>query len=214
MTSPTPDQLPDPAGRDPSSPEMAEPAIDAAEPARRGLLGRIGHGAIGWAPTILLAVLVYAALTTFAVQTVEVQQTSMYPTLKPGDRLIVEKLDRNFRYGDIVIFAPPASVSALNGVDFIKRVIGLPGDVIDVHDGAVWRNGVKVSEPYLQPGVVTTPLNGTQAQTWTLQPGQMFVMGDNRPGSSDSRAFGPVEESSVVGKVILRYWPVAKFGMP
>jgi signal peptidase I len=190
-----------------------ESAAESA-PVRRSLLGRIGRGAIGWVPTILLAALVYMVLTTFAVQTVEVQQTSMYPTLKPGDRLIVEKLDRNFHYGDIVIFAPPSTVSTLAGVDFIKRVIGLPGDVISIHDGAVWRNDVKLSEPYLVPGVTTAPSPVTPSEMWTLQPGQVFVMGDNRPGSSDSRAFGPVNESAVVGRVVLRYWPFTKFGMP
>ena len=216
MTSSTPNPTDDSTSTD-IAPEFTSDASQFSDsptdkPKKRGL-ARLGGCVIAWVPTILLAALVYVGLTTFVVQTVEVQQTSMFPTLKPGDRLVVERLDRNFHYGDIVIFVPPASTSAAEGTDYIKRVIGLPGDLIEIHDNAVWRNGTKISEPYLASGVITTTSSGNPA-SWTIAPGQMFVMGDNRPGSSDSRVFGPIDISSVAGKVIIRYWPLPKFGMP
>ena len=133
-----------------------------------------------------------------------VDQTSMLPTLHPGDRLVVVKAAywfSNPARGDVVIISPDWMGEAL-----VKRVIGLPGETIDIKDGAVYINGSPLTEPYFN-GTTTVP-PGVYDHV-ALQQGQYFVMGDNRPGSDDSRVFGPVPRQDIIGRVCLRYWPLS-----
>jgi signal peptidase I len=104
--------------------------------------------------------------------------------------------------GDIVVFDPPGQHTE----PYIKRIIGLPGDHIAIHDGGVYINGQRLDEPYLRSD---TSWRGITSQDYVVEPGHLFVMGDNRNNSSDSRVFGAVPISSVIGKAWVAYWPLA-----
>lgn len=108
------------------------------------------------------------------------------------------------RRGEIVVFEAPLDP----GRDYIKRVIGVPGDTVSIHDGGVWVNGKKLSEPYIN-GAPTMVWGQSR---WTVPPGNFFVLGDNRTGSSDSREWGFVPLQNMIGKATFTYWPVSLWG--
>ncbi len=150
----------------------------------------------------------------FVAQPYQVQQSSMEDTLSSGQFVLVDKLSPrfdNFHRGDIIVFDAPASWGA-SSAPYVKRVIAVGGDVLDLHDGNVYVNGVKLQEKYVFSGDTTKPTDLTH-HSWTLQPGQLFVMGDHRSVSKDSRIYGPIDESCVIGRAFLRYWPLDKLGM-
>ena len=158
--------------------------------------------------TIVLTLLIYLVVQTFVAQPYRIYQDSMEHTLDPGQMVLVDKLSPHFsdyKRGDVIVFQPPAGF-AQDGSDvpFIKRVIGLPGDTVEVKDGAVWVNGAKLSEPYVFDGQSTDPTAGQSV--WKVPAGDLFVMGDHRQLSEDSRAFGPIAKSAVIGRAWLRYW--------
>jgi len=169
----------------------------------------------GWAATLLLAVITWAEITTFVVSAVEVRQVSMSPTVEPLQRLVVDKLTpalTGYARGDIVVFAAPAGPAAVRGERYIKRVVGLPGDRIELRAGAVFRNGERIDEPYLIEGLVTDPAG--PRTSWTVGPSELFVLGDHRDASIDSRAFGAIRLGSVEGRVAARYFPLDAIGRP
>jgi signal peptidase I len=170
--------------------------------------------------TLVLTLLIFFVIQTFVAQPFQVQQTSMERTLEPGQFVLVDKLTPRFEpyhRGDIIVLHPPAGWEDGGETPFVKRVVGLPGDQIDLRDGTVYINGTALDESAYtyrdangQNGP-TTPLTGTSS--WTLGPNQLFVMGDHREASSDSRAFGPIDTSAVIGRAFLRYWPAASIGI-
>jgi len=169
--------------------------------------------------TLVLTVLIFLGIQTFVAQPYRVQQGSMENTLQPDQYVLVDKLTPHwatYNRGDIVVFDPPESWSSGGGVPFIKRVIGLPGDKVELKDGKVFVNGVELEEPYIyqDSGVAqeTDPAPGG-ASEWLVPPGQLLVMGDHRLNSADSRSFGPIDISHVVGRAWLRYWPFDTFGV-
>jgi signal peptidase I len=135
----------------------------------------------------------------------------MAPALRPGDRVLVSKMSyrlHDVNRGDIVVFKRPPHLQAGPEVkDLVKRVIGLPGDTIEARDGQVIVNGIILNEPYVAKGAVTFPVPKTH-----VAPHQYWVMGDNRSDSEDSRYFGSISGSSIVGRVFLQVWPVSSFG--
>ena len=148
--------------------------------------------------------LIFAVLLFFLVDSiidrVRVLNISMFPTFKEGEMLFVNKLAYRLgevERGDIVTFHYPLDPT----LSFIKRAIGLPGDVVEVSDGQVRVNGIGLSEPY----IVTPP---DYTGTWTVPPGSLFVLGDNRVDSADSHVWGFVPYSHLVGKVLMVYWPI------
>ena len=159
-------------------------------------------------------ILGYIILTTFAVSTNQVEQHSMSPTFAQGDRIIVDRLStllhRPYAVGDVIVFPAPAGAPAREGEMYVKRVLGLPGDRIEILNGAIYRNGVRVAEPFLPGGTRTEPLTGVRS--WSIGKEELFVLGDNRAGSLDSRVFGPITTKTVVGRAIWRYWPISAFG--
>jgi signal peptidase I len=168
--------------------------------------------------TLVLTVVIFLGIQTFVAQPYKVQQGSMEMTLLPDQYVLVDKLTPRwspYNRGDIVVFDPPANWTEATGVPFIKRVIGLPGDHVELRDGAVYVNGTKLDEPYVftEDNVrqTTDPTPGGPSE-WLVPQGQLFVMGDHRQNSSDSRTFGPIEVSHVIGRAWLRYWPVDTFG--
>jgi len=168
--------------------------------------------------TLVLTLVIFLIIQTFVAQPYQVQQQSMENTLQPGEYVLVDKLTPRFddySRGDVVVFSPPSGYDQGNNTPFIKRVIGLPGDSIEVRDGAVYVNGKAVAETYTFPG--SAPNQPTEAQPdrsqWTIGSDELFVLGDHRQASSDSRVFGPIKRDTVIGRAWLRYWPFNVFGI-
>jgi signal peptidase I len=163
------------------------------------------------AEVMVLAIILYFGIS-FAVQAVHVEGLSMYATLDDNDYLIANKIDYRLHppeRGDIVILRPPTN----NSTDFIKRIIGLPGERVLIRSGYVYINGHRLDEPYLPEAWVNDanwPDNNSQGQV--MGPNQYFVMGDNRNRSQDSRFFGPITRDRIDGKAWFRIWPLDHFG--
>jgi signal peptidase I len=168
--------------------------------------------------TLVLTLLIFFVIQNFVAQPYKVQQQSMERTLEPDQYVLVDKLTPRFdpyNRGDIVVFEPPEGWGESN-TPFIKRVIGEPGDVVEIRDdGLVYVNDVALDEPYLyeedgSPQPTSAPL---EQSTWTVPKGDLFLMGDHRSNSADSRTFGSVPLDRVVGRAWLRYWPLDTFGI-
>jgi signal peptidase I len=169
------------------------------------------------AETVVLTLIIFWVVQTFVAQPFKVQQQSMQHTLEPNQYVLVDKLTPRFdtyKRGDIVVFNPPKSWVDINGEPYIKRVIGIGGDTIHIQDGAVFVNGIKLVEPYVfkeDDGSTQQTEPTGPADTWIVPPGQLFLMGDHRGNSSDSRDGGPVDVVNVIGRAWLRYWPLDTF---
>ena len=184
---------------------------------------------------IVIAFVIALLIKTFLLQAFYIPSASMEPTLVQGDRVLVEKISYRFgepRRTDVVVFErdislvvnpPPEEnepfwtdiINAFKGLfgfptgnaqDFIKRVIAIGGDTIEGRDGKVYVNGEVVDEPYLPEGTTTSNFGPVD-----VPEGQIFVMGDNRGNSDDSRNFGPVPVDTVVGRAFVLIWPPADF---
>ena len=140
----------------------------------------------------------------------------METTLEPDQYVLVDKLTPRFdtyKRGDIVVFNPPEAWQQADGTPYIKRVIGVGGDTVEIHDGKVFVNGTELVEPYVfqedgEPQPTEDPL---QPEKWVVPDGELFLMGDHRGSSADSREFGTVELDKVIGRAWLRYWPINTF---
>jgi signal peptidase I len=186
-----------------------------------------------WRELPVLVVIAFAVallIKTFLLQAFFIPSASMEPTLVEGDRVLVEKISYRFsdpERGDVVVFEkdlgpPPIEVDdslwtdISDGVrslfgfptggsqDFIKRVIAVEGDTIEGREGRVFVNGEPVDEPYLTEGLEISPFGPAE-----IPEDMIFVMGDNRNNSDDSRSFGPIEEDTVVGRAFVLIWPPA-----
>jgi len=208
--------------------EESRPDDPAALKRRRGKKKRSFWAEL---PGLLLTALVIAVLIkTFLVQPFWIPSESMLDTIHVNDRVMVNKLAFRFgepQRGDIVVFRDPAepeeeesipeavirSVMEAIGIrtrghdDLIKRVIGLPGDTITISDDQVHIDGVALAEPYLDEDVVMP-----DAGPFTVGQDEVFVMGDNREFSFDSRRFGNIEYEALVGRAFVIIWPVSNFG--
>ncbi len=158
------------------------------------------------AGTILPAVAIALLIHAFLAQATRVYGQSMEPNLHSDERLVIEKLSYRFhgpRRGDIVVLHDPTGGPEL----LIKRVVGLPGERVTIADGRVYIDGLVLDEPYVA--------HATQGggRTWMVPPFTVFVMGDNRSASRDSRVFGPVSLNQIVGRAVFRYWPLAEIGV-
>jgi signal peptidase I len=222
-------QLDDQAGPPRAPAEVEAPPYHKEDERQPGLLAVLRETVV----LVALAVLLAVVFKTFLVAAFYIPSGSMESTLNISDRVLVEKVSYRFgdiEHGDVVVFVhdepgvetpgpsnPVAgffsSLGQAIGVvppsdrDFIKRVVGLPGDTINCQGGVLYRNSKPVKEPYLEPGTKTESCTRT-----TVGPGQLFVMGDNRENSQDSRVFGPVQRSDVVGRAFVRIWPLNHTG--
>jgi signal peptidase I len=158
---------------------------------------------------VFLAILVMIYLFLFSPQ--EINGQSMEPTFYNTELIITNKFIFKIappNRGDIVIFKSPIN----KDIDYIKRVIGLPGERVKLSNNSYYINGQKLTEPYLKEGTITSGGNYLhEGEEITVPQGEYFVSGDNRQHSSDSREFGPIPLQDFIGKGILRYWPANTF---
>jgi signal peptidase I len=163
--------------------------------------------------TVVLTLILFWLIQSFVAQPFQVQQFSMQNTIQDRQFVLVDRLTPRFdgyHRGDIIVFTPPANAESPDQKPFIKRVIGIANDKVDIRDGEVFVNAVQLDEPYLfaVDGTAQPTVANGDVASWTILPGQLFVMGDHRARSSDSRVFGPITVESVIGRAWLRYWPL------
>ena len=181
-------------------------AADAGEPEAESPSKGV-RNTIEWIAIVIGALAVALLVKTFLIQAFYIPSGSMLPTLELGDRVLVNKLDTDPSRGDLVVFERPPNQPDDGIKDLIKRVVGVGGDVIEARDGVVYVNDEPLDESYLPDGVQTTNLDRQ-----TIPEGHLFVMGDNRVDSADSRVFGPIDDDLVVGKAFVRVWPLTHLG--
>lgn len=173
-----------------------------------------------WVAVLAGALVLALVLRSVLFQAYYIRFTSMEPTLGNGDRVLVNKLGYNIGdvdRGDLVVFERPRGVSGRQEDDLIKRVIALPGEVIAFVEGDVYIDGRRLHEPYLRSsgktnGKMPSGCAAIVDDGCLIGAGEVFVMGDNRPNSTDSRTFGPISEDLIVGHAFLRLWPMTDFG--
>jgi signal peptidase I len=170
---------------------------------------------------IVVAVVLAVILRTFVIGTYLIPSGSMEPTLMINDRILVDKLSYHLHgvhRADVIVFATPHNedCGGTPVADLVKRVVGLPGETISLGGGRVYINGKLLSQPWLVSDEQGVTYTGPSLAPYSLRkpykipPGDVYVMGDNRTVSCDSRYWGPVPESSIVGKVDLRIWPLSR----
>ena len=162
---------------------------------------------MAWMRDLLIALGVSVFIIVFLYQPVKVEGTSMMPNLSDQERIFINKFVYHWEAverGDVVVFKYPRDPSK----SYIKRVVGLPGDKVQIDDGRVFVNGVLLDETYV-------PVQYTDERSYeeiTVPAHSYFVLGDHRNLSNDSRDFGPVHEGYIYGKAVFAYWPVEKVG--
>ena len=219
-----PSPSPAPAGAPPQPPtppravtgghDPAGPAAVVAAAAKKAEGGRRWRWVVEWAVVLMVALAVALLVRAFVVQTFFIPSASMEPTLQVGDRILVDKLSYRLHAvhrGDIVVFGrPPGETASQNIQDLVKRVVGMPGETI-------WSTGqnVYVQGPDTHGRVVEIPepvpgtMLGPPIRRFTIPASDYFVLGDNRSNSDDSRFFGPIPRSLIVGRVVMRIWPLS-----
>jgi signal peptidase I len=174
-------------------------APEAAPPLRRELRS--------WGRDLVIALSLAVVIIIFFYQPVKVEGTSMTPLISDQERIFINKFVYRFEpieRGDVVVFWYPLDRSK----SFIKRVVGLPGDTVEIREGQVYVNGKYLPEPYVPPE--SADMNNFSPTR--IPKGEYFVMGDHRISSNDSRIFGPVPRNFIYGKAVFAYWPVDHFG--
>jgi len=184
---------------------------------KRGRLIRYGFVAV---VAIALALLVQA----FLIKPYRIPSESMASTLRPGDRVLVNRVVYHLREphrGDVMVFRYPEDLDVV----FIKRIVGVPGDTLQVREGRLWVNGRPADEPYVHrtagrrdPTAASGPVAGSTmrepwslAQPYTVPADSYFVMGDNRTDSDDSRFWGTVPRADIIGEGFIVYWPLGRW---
>jgi signal peptidase I len=206
-----------------STPAITSMRASEAPAAPPGKGKRAQRLVIEWVVLIAAALLIAFLIKTFLFQAFYIPSESMKPTLNVGDRVLVNKQSYNFHdvnRGDIVVFEAPPKARSSDIEDLVKRVVGLPGDTVELRDGDVYIDGRHLKEPYLDasnthqtepqgqkvPDGCDPPPSGLPG--CVVPADHLFVMGDNRIASKDGRVFGPIKESAVIGRVFLRIWPI------
>jgi len=159
--------------------------------------------------TLVISLLLFGAINYISAR-IRVESVSMKETLLPGDFVLVNRLAYNMGKfetgevgrGDVVVFEPPFVAPE----PYVKRVIGLPGEIVKIENGKVYVDDILVQEPYIRADF------GAQGQSWEIPNDEIFVMGDNRNNSSDSRSWGTVPIKNIIGKALFVYWPVDQWG--
>ncbi|MEI8067827.1 MAG: signal peptidase I [Candidatus Shapirobacteria bacterium] len=180
--------------------------------------GSIGGMILEFAQSLVLALSVFVLLYLFVAQPNEVKGSSMVPNFTDGEFLLTDKLTYQMskpQRGDVVIFkAPAGETCAVDGCEYIKRVIGVPGDTVMVKDQKVFLNGTELNQSFLPADFVTDPGEFNQDGIEQIVPeGQYLCFGDNRSHSRDGREFGPIKKDLIIGKAFFKYWPLSSMGL-
>jgi len=187
---------------------MEEPAqLSPAPPTEVSSYSALRRELRSWARDVLLAVGLAMVIIIFLYQPVKVEGTSMSPLLSDQERIFINKFVYRFEpieRGDVVVFWYPLERSK----SFIKRVVALPGEIVEIRQGRVFVDGKRLNEPYVPPRFADASNYGPTR----VPDDAYFVMGDHRASSNDSRVFGPVPSRYVYGKAVFAYWPVDRFG--
>jgi len=169
-----------------------------------------------WLGIILVALSAAFLIRAYVFQTFYIPSVSMVPTLQVGDRIIVSKLSTAFgdiNRGDVIVFKHPPREQCGGDTgpnsDLVKRIIGMPGDELTSRNNNIYVNGKKLVEHWQHDSTLGSDIGYVK-----VPKGQYFMMGDNRPSSCDSRMWGTLSKSLIVGKVVLRIWPLSHFGHP
>lgn len=180
---------------------------------KKGFFGNLGTHFADFIQTLVVFGAIFALIYLFIAQPHKVSGLSMFPTFDNGDYIMTDKITYRFRdpeRGDVVVLKNPRDESQ----DFIKRIVGLPGETIEVSNNRIIINETLLKEDYLSKGVITTPGNFlSESESVKIPENQYVVMGDNRTHSSDSREWGGITQEEIVGKVFFRYWPPQSFGL-
>jgi signal peptidase I len=179
------------------------------------------QSSLEWVAVVIGALVVALVVKTFLFQAFYIPSASMEPTLEKGDRVLVNKISydlHDVNRGDVIVFElDPEDVGPDGIKDLIKRVVGLPGDVIESRDGVVYVNDRALEEPYLADGTITGDPNDSRnpaIERQTVPDGHVFVLGDNRSNSADSRYpyRGPISIDTIVGRAFVLVWPPGDIG--
>lgn len=192
--------------KDPRGTADSVQATEAAKRRRSREAGKKKRTPLGMVIEIVVIVAAAFAIAmlvqAFIVKPFTIHQVSMQPTLVEGDRILLNRMSYHFRdpeRGDVVVFHSPMT----QGEDLVKRVIGVPGDQVAVRDGSLYVNGVLQEEPYVLENEILD-----DDQEVLVPPDKVFVMGDNRNNSGDSRFFGSIDIDSIIGCAFCVYWPI------
>jgi len=200
-------------------PDLAAPDSGDDDGVPEPLRSRSYRTIVEWVVILMAVLLCTLLLRTYVVQSFSIPSLSMYPTLQVGDRILVNKLSYDFHgvhRGDIVVFARPP-LESQEYADLVKRVIGLPGETISSKNCHIYINGKLLPEPWLAQGqsYCSQALPGDTHPQFNLPgpvkipAGDYYVMGDNRTDSEDSRFFGPIPKSLIVGRAVAVVWPLS-----
>lgn len=181
-------------------------------------IGSIGGAILEFFQSIVLALSVLVLLYLFVAQPNEVKGSSMLPNFVDGEYLLTDKLSYQFgtpQRGDVVVFkAPPTELCSADECEYIKRVIGIPGDKVKVMEGKVYLNGQELNQYFLPSDFVTDPGSFSQeGLEVTIPENNYLCFGDNRSHSRDGREFGLIKKEAIVGKAFFRYWPLSSIGV-
>jgi signal peptidase I len=181
------------------------------------IIQKIGEFFLDLVETVVIALSIFLVVYLFFMQPHQVNGQSMVPNFQSGEYVLTDKISYKIgepKRGDVIVFHAPESASCPKGTgcDFIKRVLGLPGETIEVKDNSIYVNGAALKEQYIPSDFETAAGKYTKNKPVLLGPNEYFVSGDNRPYSSDSRAWGPIQKSDIVGKAFFRYWPLSEMG--
>lgn len=179
---------------------------------------RIGAFFTDLMETVVISLSIFLVVYLFFMQPHQVNGQSMVPNFQSGDYVLTDKISYKIsepKRGDIIVFHAPNSAHCAKGTgcDFIKRILGLPGETIEVRDGQIFVNNQPLPEPYVPAEFETLPGAYTQTGPIVLNADQYFAVGDNRPYSSDSRSWGPITKDEIVGRAFFRYWPMQSVGV-
>ncbi len=186
---------------------MTEEDNKSEERAPGGEPRTLGQDLRGWTRDLVIALCLALAILIFLYRPVRVEGTSMSPLIRDQERIFINEFVYHFEpveRGDVVVFWYPLDKTK----SFIKRVVGLPGDFIEIRRGLLYINGVRMDEPYVPPSFFDASSYGPVR----VPEKSYFVLGDHRDSSNDSRMFGPVPRAYIYGKAVFAYWPVSRFG--
>lgn len=190
--------------------ETGKPSVEVTERAKRSRVAGIVRE---FAETLLIALIIVFLTNTFLLQSTIVLGQSMDPTLLDHERILIDKLSYRIhppQRGDVIVFNPPND----SKVPYIKRVIGLPGEHVEIKNGSVYIDGKQLIESYTQKlGGDLMIASAFDMPERVVEPNEVFVLGDNRGASNDSRFFGDVTYSSIIGRAFISYWPVSRLGL-